>query len=169
MAASLSHAYLPLVAGVLRRNTWLPVLLVPLQKPRRCLRRSYTTCLLTPPRTARDAATKLPRDSAGPDATMKRWPEYLQSGLLVCEVALEGRVLSEVCTIKFPRTGPTQPRSAEPPNTNPNPNIYRLTLTPTPLLGHHTLSGTTLSLSPRAASTCGAHWISHLARRRCVL
>ena len=47
--------------------------------------------------TARDPATKPPRNSASPDATMKLWPEYVQSGLLVSEAAPEGRVLSEVC------------------------------------------------------------------------
>ena len=47
--------------------------------------------------TARDAATKPPRDSASPGATMKRWPEYLQSEALVSEAAPAGRALSEVC------------------------------------------------------------------------
>ena len=47
--------------------------------------------------TARDAATKPPRDSASPDATMKRRPAYLQSEALVSEAVPAGRALSEVC------------------------------------------------------------------------
>ena len=47
--------------------------------------------------TARDAATKPPRDSASPGATMKRRPEYLQSEALVSEAVSAGRALSEVC------------------------------------------------------------------------
>ena len=45
--------------------------------------------------TARDAATKPPRDSASPDAAMKRQP-YLQSEALVSEAVSAGRALS-VC------------------------------------------------------------------------
>ena len=47
--------------------------------------------------TARDISTKPPRDSAGPDATMKLWPEYLLSEALVSEAVPTGRALSEVC------------------------------------------------------------------------
>ena len=47
--------------------------------------------------TARDAATKPPRDSAGPDATMKRQSEHLLSEALVSEAVPAGRALSEVC------------------------------------------------------------------------
>ena len=54
--------------------------------------------------TARDAATKPPRDPASPDATMKRQLAYLQSEALVSEAVPAGRALSEVCgacTIDF--------------------------------------------------------------------
>ena len=47
--------------------------------------------------TARDAATKPPRDSAGPGATMTRWFEALRSEALVSEAVPAGRALSEVC------------------------------------------------------------------------
>ena len=41
--------------------------------------------------------TKLPRDSAGPGATMTRWFEALRSEALVSEAVPAGRALSEVC------------------------------------------------------------------------
>ena len=44
--------------------------------------------------TAKDAATKPPRDSARSDATMKRRPEYLQSEALVAEAVSAGRAPS---------------------------------------------------------------------------
>ena len=47
--------------------------------------------------TAKDAATKPPRDSASPDATMKRQLAYLQSKALVSEAAPAWRALSEMC------------------------------------------------------------------------
>ena len=47
--------------------------------------------------TARDAATKPPRDPASPDATMKRQLAYLQSEALASEAVPAGRALSEVC------------------------------------------------------------------------
>eukprot|EP00964_Phaeocystis_antarctica_P051098 scaffold29795_cov46-Phaeocystis_antarctica.AAC.2 len=46
--------------------------------------------------TAKDAATKPPRDPASPDATMKRQLAYLQCEALVSEPVPAGRALSEV-------------------------------------------------------------------------
>ena len=53
--------------------------------------------------TAKDAATKPPRDSASPDATMKRQLAYLQSEALVSEAVSAGRALSVcgACTTGF--------------------------------------------------------------------
>ena len=63
------------------------------QKPRRRLSRSDTPADTT----AREGVTKLPRDSAGPGATMTRWFEALRSEALVSEAVPAGRALSEVC------------------------------------------------------------------------
>eukprot|EP00964_Phaeocystis_antarctica_P145803 scaffold111911_cov60-Phaeocystis_antarctica.AAC.2 len=82
---------------------WLPVLLGSHSSLAAGDSVAKATALSAPQRqlpadtTARDAATKPPRDSASPDATMKRRPEYLESEALVSEAAPAGRALSEVC------------------------------------------------------------------------
>ena len=89
---------------------WLPVLLGSHSSLAAGDSVAKATALSAPQRqlpadtTARDAATKPPRDSASPDATMKRQLAYLQSEALVSEAVPAGRALSEVCgacTIDF--------------------------------------------------------------------
>ena len=62
---------------------------------------SHSSLGLPAATTASDAATKPPRDSASPDATMKRQLAYLQSEALVSEAVSAGRALS-VCAVHAP-------------------------------------------------------------------
>ena len=80
--------------------------------------------------TARDAATKPPRDSASPDATMKRWPEHLRSEALVPETVPAGRALSkevcDACTIDYSAKGSPCCDAAYATQTNDNADVGRM-------------------------------------------